>query len=50
MPPRKQMVPLSFCFLAKNWNVFAGPMMSVSPPRKRIYMEHVQPRKGREEG
>lgn len=35
-PPKKAAVPLSFCFLAKNANVFWGPIMMVSPMRKRI--------------
>ena len=32
----KHRVPRSFCFLAKKWNVFEGPMISVTPDRKRI--------------
>lgn len=35
-PPRKQMVPLSFCFLAKKATVLWGPMMRVRPAMKRI--------------
>ena len=38
IPPRKQMVWQSFCFHAQKYNVFCGPMMSVRPEMKRIYM------------
>ena len=36
--PRKQMVPWSFCFCMKKYNVFCGPMISVRPEMKRIYV------------
>ena len=36
--PRKQMVPWSFCFCAEKYNVVCGPMMSVRPETKRIYV------------
>ena len=38
IPPRKQMVPWGFCFRVQKYNVFCGPMMSVRPRTKRIYM------------
>lgn len=35
-PAKKAPVPLSFCFRAKNNIVFCGPIIMVSPIRKRI--------------
>jgi hypothetical protein len=35
-PAKNAAVPFAFCFLAKNRNVFWGPMMIVRPMRKRI--------------
>lgn len=35
-PPKKAAVPFAFCFLAKKSSVFCGPIIMVSPMRKRI--------------
>src|SRR3569833_25689 len=36
-PAKKAAVPFAFCFRAKNKRVFCGPIMIVSPMRKRIW-------------
>ena len=48
MPPKKQMVPLSFCLREKNKNVFWGPMIRVRPERNRICVDDGAHRRGRE--
>lgn len=35
-PPKKAAVPFTFCLRAKKRRVLAGPMITVSPMRKRI--------------
>ena len=37
IPAQNAAVPFSFCRLAKNSNVFCGPMIIVRPIKKRIY-------------
>ena len=38
-PAKKAPVPLSFCLRAKNANVFCGPIITVKPIKKRIYID-----------
>lgn len=45
-PPKKAAVPFAFCFLAKKSSVFCGPIIMVSPIRKRICLSGGEARLG----